>query len=130
MTVPAEPVNVIDGIADTPVLPKATVFTDSCPVIPTPPATIKAPVDVFVDAVPEVIAIPPAVSLLSPTVMPEPVNNCVEPTELLDRTVARNLVAVEEETFINADDEAVPDKDPLNVVAVIVLPKALIPDNK
>ncbi len=84
----------------------------------------------FVEAAPEVIAITPAVSLLSPTVMPEPVNNCVEPTELLDTTVARYLVAVEEETFINADDVAVPDKDPLNVVAVIVLPRALTPDNK
>ena len=58
MTVPAVPVNIIDGVIETAVVPKAIVLTDNCPVIPTPPATVKAPVVVFVEAVPEVIANP------------------------------------------------------------------------
>ena len=68
MTVPAIPVNETLGVIETPVVPKAMVLTDNWPVIPTPPLTVKAPVVVLVDAVPEVIATPDP-NVLSPNIV-------------------------------------------------------------
>ena len=53
----------------------------------------------------------------------------MEPDAVFKTVPSKYLVPVDTSIFINAEDEAVPDKEPMNVVAVTVLPKALTPDS-
>ena len=102
------------------------IFTEAP--IPTPPVTINAPDVVEDDAVEFVTAIPPEVRRLFPIVIPEPTETWVEPDAVFKTVPSKYLVPVDASIFINAEDEAVPDKEPLNVVAVIVFPRALTPE--
>jgi hypothetical protein len=52
------PINDIIGLDVTPVNPNDAETNDNWPVTPSPPLTTKAPVVVFVEAVPDVIANP------------------------------------------------------------------------
>ena len=52
------PINDIVGLKFIPVNPNEAEANDNCPVTPKPPLTTNAPVVVFVEAVPEVIANP------------------------------------------------------------------------
>jgi hypothetical protein len=104
--------------------------TFKVPPIPTPPVTTKAPDVVEEDSVEFVTTIAPEVKRLFPIVIPEPTETCVEPEAVFKIVPSKYLVLVEASIFTKAEDEAVPDNAPVNVVAVIVFPRALTPESK
>jgi len=85
------------GFVVTPVNPSDAVTNESCPDIPTPPATSNAPVDVLVEAVDENILLAPP--MFSAPDIPAPPETTKDPVVVLVDCV-RDVALTDSPTYI------------------------------